>query len=48
MNFNFTKTLALRVELERYKVELSQNEIGAGVDGSFDVDVASVGLVLNF
>lgn len=48
MNFNFTETLSLRVELERYKVELSQSEIGVGVDGSSDVDVASVGLLLNF
>jgi len=48
MNFKFTDTLSLRVELERYKVELSQNEIGVGVDGSFNVDVASVGLLLNF
>ena len=48
MNFNFTKVLTLRVELERYKVELSQDEIGPGVDGSFDLDVATVGVLFNF
>lgn len=48
MNINFTDALSLRIEMERYEVELSQSEIGVGVDGSSDVDVASVGLVFNF
>ncbi len=43
-----SSSIALRLEMERYKVELSQNEIGADVDGSSDVDVASVSVLFNF
>ncbi len=43
-----TSSIALRVEMERYKVELSQSEIGADVDGSSEVDVASVSVLFNF
>lgn len=47
MSFNLNESLALRVKLELYEAELSKNEIGAGFYHSFDVDVASVGLILN-
>lgn len=47
-SFYFNKALALRFELERYTVELSSNEVGIDIDGDTDVDVASVGVVLNF
>jgi len=48
MNFNLTEMVSFRAEMERYKVELSQNEIGVNVDGSSTVDVASVGILLRF
>ena len=47
-DFHFNKMLAMRAELERYKVELSSNEIGVDVDGSSNVDVASLGVVFSF
>lgn len=47
-NFYFNKTLALRIEMERYEVELSSDEIGVDLNGTTDVDVASVGLLFNF
>lgn len=47
-NFYFNPTLAVRLELERYEVELSSDEVGIDIDGSTDVDVASVGVVFNF
>jgi hypothetical protein len=47
-NFNFTKTISLRVEMERYNVKLDKGKIGVGVDGSSYVDVASVGILFNF
>ncbi len=47
-NFYFNKALALRVELERYAVQLSDNEVGMNIDEDIDVDVASVGVVFNF
>ncbi|MBA3581991.1 MAG: porin family protein [Gammaproteobacteria bacterium] len=46
-NFNFDEHFALRVELERYKFELSQDDVG-NVDNSTDLDVASIGLVVSF
>ena len=48
INFYFNKTIALRLELERYEVELSADEVGIDIEGTADVDVASVGIVLNF
>lgn len=48
LNFYFNKTIALRLELERYEVELSADEVGIDIDGTTDVDVASVGIVFNF
>jgi hypothetical protein len=47
-NFNFNETLALRLEMERYKVDLSQNEIGVKLDNTYNVDVASIGLQFSF
>lgn len=48
VNFNFGESVSLRLEMERYKVELSQDEIGVDVDETYDVDVASVGIAVNF
>lgn len=47
-DFYFNKNIALRIEMERYKVELSRSEIGVNVDGDSDVDVASVGVSFHF
>lgn len=48
VNFYFNETIALRLELERYEVELSAEEVGIDIDVTTDVDVASVGVVFNF
>ena len=47
-NFYVSDSLAFRLELERYEVKLSSSEIGFDLDGSFDVDVASLGVLINF
>lgn len=47
-NFNFNESLSLRLEIERYKVDLSEDEIGVDLDDTYNVDVASVGLLFNF
>lgn len=47
-NFKFNESLALRVEMERYKVDLSQEEIGVDLDDTYNVDVASVGMAFSF
>jgi hypothetical protein len=47
-NFNFTKTVSLRVEMERYNVDVRNGQVGLNVDGSSHVDVASVGVLFNF
>ena len=47
-NFNFNPSVALRVELERYDVEFSSNEVGINIDDTTEVDVASVGVVFSF
>jgi OmpA-OmpF porin, OOP family len=47
-NFNFNETLALRLEMERYKVDLRKDEIGVNFKDTFDVDVASVALLYRF
>lgn len=44
-NFSLTETIALRAEIERYK---AGTEIGTDVDGSAHVDVASLGVSMNF
>lgn len=46
--FNFNENFALRLEMERYKVEFSHDEIGFNINETFDVDVASVGVVFTF
>jgi len=48
VNFNFNKTISLRLEMERYNVKLNKDKIGFTVDGSSYVDVASVGVLFNF
>lgn len=48
LNVYFNPSLALRLEFERYKVELTSDEVGIDIDGSTDVDVASVGVVFAF
>jgi OOP family OmpA-OmpF porin len=48
VNLNFNPSLALRLEFERYKVELTSDEVGINIDGTTDVDVASVGIVFAF
>jgi OmpA-OmpF porin, OOP family len=48
VNFNFGESVSLRLEMERYKVELSQDEIGVDLDEKYDVDVAGVGIAVNF
>jgi hypothetical protein len=47
-NFHITEMIALRLEMERYKVELSSDEVGVDIDGSSDIDVASFGVSMNF
>jgi len=47
-NFNFNEALALRIEMERYKVDLSADEVGVNFDDTYNVDVASVGLQFSF
>lgn len=46
--FNFNEHIALRFEMERYNVDLSSDEIGINIDGTYDVDVASLGAVFTF
>ena len=48
INVNFSSALALRLEFERYKVELTSDEVGIDISGTTDVDVASVGVVFSF
>lgn len=47
-NFYFNETFSVRLEMERYEVELSSDEVGIDINGTADVDVASVGVILNF
>lgn len=50
--FNFTDNFAMRLEYERYKVEIDEDELGLGglvdIDAESDVNVASAGLQFNF
>lgn len=46
--FNFGEHFALRLEWERYEVELSSDEVGIDLDTTYDVDVASLGVVFTF
>jgi OmpA-OmpF porin, OOP family len=48
LQLNLNESLAFRLEMERYQVEFSKNEVGLNFDETYDVDVASVGLVLTF
>lgn|SRR3990167_9926855 len=48
MQFNFSKALSMRVEYERYDVDLTEDEVGIDVRGETNADVASVGLQFNF
>ncbi len=45
VNFNLSEIIALRAEMERYKVG---DEIGFNADASAHVDVASLGVSMNF
>lgn len=45
---NFGEHVALRIEWERYEVDLSSDEIGVDLDTTYDVDVASLGAVFSF
>lgn len=47
-NFLVSDVMGFRLELERYEVKLSRSEIGVELDGSFDVDVASLGIFIHF
>jgi OmpA-OmpF porin, OOP family len=48
VNFNFGDSFSLRLEIERYKVKLSDKEIGVALDRTYNVDVAGVGVIVNF
>lgn len=48
VDVNILKSFALRVEIERYKVELSNDDIGVSIERSYTVDVASVGGMFTF
>lgn len=45
---NFGEYVGLRIEWERYEVDLSSDEIGIDLDTTYDVDVASLGVVFSF
>ncbi|HEX4911812.1 MAG TPA: outer membrane beta-barrel protein [Permianibacter sp.] len=47
-NFLVSDAMGFRLELERYEVKLSRSEIGVELDGTFDVDVVSLGVFLHF
>jgi OmpA-OmpF porin, OOP family len=46
--FNFSENFALRLEWERYEVDLTSDEIGFDLDTTYDVDVASLGVAFTF
>ena len=48
MQFNFNPTLSMRLEYQRYKINLTKDEVGVNVNGNSTADVASVGLQMNF
>ena len=48
INFNSTKALSFRVEVERYDVSINSDNIGIDIDSSAKVDVLSVGIGFNF
>lgn len=47
-DIHFTERFALRIEMERYKVELSDDGVSVFLDDSYNVDVASVGGMFSF
>ena len=48
MQFNFSQAVSIRVEYERYDIDLTEDEVGVDVNGDSKADVASVGLQVNF
>lgn len=47
-NFYVNEMWSVRAEWERYEVKLTDDEVGVDIDGTSTLDVASVGVAVNF
>ncbi|MBA3582016.1 MAG: porin family protein [Gammaproteobacteria bacterium] len=48
MNIHFNERVALRLEIERYKLDLDEDANGGNLDQKYNLDVASIGAFFKF